>query len=212
MQGTWWDHGAPPAAVAPAVVEEIRAMVAALPPRLLGARDRALLLVGFASGFRRSELVALDVADVEFRREGLLITLRRSKTDPAGQGRPVGIPYGSTPATCPVRALQDWLAGAGISEGPVFRPVNRHGRVRPGRLSDRAVARVVPRSAQAAGLDAVRYAGHSPRAGLATSAAAAGVPEWVIARQTGHRSTATLRRYIRQGEIWSHNAAARVGL
>ena len=103
---------------APAVTVDIRAMVAALPEGLLGIRDRTLLLVGFAGAFRRSELVGLDVEDVAFTREGLVVTIRRSKTDQEGQGQKVGIPYGSHPSTCPVRALQAWLEASGITSGP----------------------------------------------------------------------------------------------
>ncbi len=101
---------------------------------------------------------------------------------------------------------------AGIAEGPLFRPVDRRGVVGPGRLSDRAVALVVKRAALAAGLDPDRYAGHSLRAGLATSAAAAGASERSIMDQTGHRSVATVRRYIREGSLFRDNAAAKVGL
>jgi site-specific recombinase XerD len=197
---------------APAVTEDIRAMVAGLPENLLGLRDRALLLVGFAGAFRRSELVGLDVSDLEFNRDGLTITLRRSKTDQEGEGRKVGIPYGSNPETCPVRSLRAWLDASAIEAGPVFRPVNRHGRMQPDRLSDKAVALVVKRRAEAAGLEPAKYAGHSLRSGLATAAAAAGASERAIMAQTGHRSVNMVRRYIRDGSLFRENAAARVGL
>jgi len=197
---------------APAVTRDLRAMVAILPPTLPGTRDRALLLLGFAGAFRRSELVGLDVADVTTTRDGLVIDLRRSKTDQEGEGRRIGIPYGSRPATCPVRAVQDWLAASGLRTGPLFRGINRHGQVRATRLSDRAVALVVKRAAEAAGLDPARYAGHSLRAGLATAAAAAGVSERAIMAQTGHKSLPMVRRYIREGSLFNENAAAEVGL
>lgn len=196
---------------APVLIDDIRAMVNTLPDTLLGIRDRALLLVGFAGAFRRSELVSLDVEDVEFTREGLIVHLRRSKTDQEGQGRDIGIPYGSNPLTCPVRALQDWLEASGITSGPLFRAV-QHGKVQSGRLSDKAVALVVKRYAEAAGLDASRYAGHSLRAGLATTAAMAGVSERAIMAQTGHKSVTMVRRYIRQGSLFTENAAASIGL
>jgi site-specific recombinase XerD len=196
---------------APVLIDDIRAMVKSLPDNLLGIRDRALLLVGFAGAFRRSELVSLDVEDVEFTREGLIVHLRKSKTDQEGQGRDIGIPYGSNPATCPVRALQDWLDASGITSGPLFRAV-QHGKVQPGRLSDKAVALVVKRCAKAAGLDASKYAGHSLRAGLATTAAMAGVSERAIMAQTGHKSVNMVRRYIRKGSLFTENAAASIGL
>ena len=193
------------------LTDDVRAMVTALPATTGGIRDRALLLVGFAGALRRSELVALDVADVELVRDGAIITVRRSKTDQEGQGRKVGIPRGKHAATCPVRALTAWLERLDGS-GPIFRAVDRLGRIRPTRLSDQDVARIVKRAAVAAGLDPSRYAGHSLRAGLATSAAAAGVEERAIMQQTGHKSVTVARRYIRDGNLFRGNAAAAVGL
>jgi integrase len=212
MAGIRRTKGVAPAQKAPAVTADLRAMIGTLADDLLSARDRALLLLGFAGAFRRSELVGLDAGDVTFTEEGLVVTLRRSKTDQEGVGRKIGVPYGANPATCPIRALRAWLTAAGITEGPLFRGLNRHGQILPGRLSDKAVARVVKARAEQAGLDPARYSGHSLRAGLATSAAAAGVPERVIANQTGHRSMAVLRRYIREGSLFRENAAAQVGL
>lgn len=190
-------------------VEDLRRMVEALPTDTLqGLRDRALLLVGFAGAFRRSELVGLDMADVETVSQGLVVHIRRSKTDQEGHGRAVGIPWGRHASTCPVRAYMAWLEASGIASGPIFRPIDRHGNVQPVRLSDRAVAMIVKRAAEVAGLDPTRYSGHSLRAGLATSAAAAGVEERLIMAQTGHRSEKMVRRYIREGELFRRNAAA----
>jgi integrase len=196
----------------PVLTEDLRRMIGQLPDTLQGARDRALLLVGFAGAFRRSELVGLDLEDVEFNREGLVVAVRRSKTDPEGQGRRVGVPYGAHAETCPVRALRQWLDLLDARSGPLFRRIDRHGHIGAGRLSDRAVALIVKRAAEAAGLDAAGLAGHSLRAGLATSAAAAGVSERAIMAQTGHRSLATVRKYIREGSLFLENAAAKVGL
>jgi site-specific recombinase XerD len=212
MAGIRRAKGTAPAAKAAAITDDIRAMVAALPDGLLGIRDRALLLVGFAGAFRRSELVGLDRRDLEFGKEGLTATLRRSKTDQEGQGRVIGIPYGSNPETCPVRALQAWLELSAIAQGPVFRGITRHGRVQPSRLSGYAVALIVKRYAAPAGLDPAKYAGHSLRAGLATAAAIGGASERSIMAQTGHRSVAMVRRYIRDGNLFRENAAAKVGL
>jgi len=212
MQGIRRTLGTSQTAKAPALTSDIKAMVSILPSTLLGIRDRSLLLIGFAGGFRRSELVALDVADLEFNREGLVIYLRHSKTDQEGHGRRVAIPYGSNCDTCPVRSLQLWLEQSGIKSGPVFRSVNRHGNPQEGRLSDKAVALVVKRCAEAAGLDSSKYSGHSLRAGLATSAAMNGASERAIMNQTGHRSQAMVRRYIREGNLFNNNAAASLGL
>jgi integrase len=175
-------------------------------------RDRTLLLLGFAGALRQSELVGLDVADVTEGTDGLTVRLRRSKTDQEGAGRTIGIPYGSNPVTCPVRSWRAWLELSSITEGPAFCPVDRHGHIGAARLSPPAVALVLKRHASRAGLDPSEVAGHSLRAGLATSAAAADVPERVIAEQTGHRGTAMLRRCIREGSLFRENAASAVGL
>jgi site-specific recombinase XerD len=212
MAGIRRAKGTAQTAKAPVVTATLQAMLRTLPDRLIGQRDRALLLVGFAGALRRSELVGLDVGDITFPREGMVITLRRSKNDQEGQGRTIGIPLGANPDTCPVRAVEAWLQAARITSGPVFRAITRHGQLRPGRLSDKAVALIVKRAAQAAGLDPRAYAGHSLRAGLATAAAAAGVSERAIMNQTGHKSVAVARRYIRAGSLFRENAAAAVGL
>jgi len=212
-QGIKRTHGTAQVQKQPLLTADMRAMVRTLSPdRLISTRDRALLLVGFAGAFRRSELVGLDVADCSFSNDGLTITLRRSKTDQEGAGRKVGIPYGSNPETCPVRGMQAWLAASGITEGPVFRWVNRHGGMQPGRLSGTAVALIVKRHAGAAGFDASKFAGHSLRAGLATQAAMGGASERSIMNTTGHKSSAMVRRYIRGVSLFTENAAAVCGL
>jgi site-specific recombinase XerD len=198
--------------VRPVTVPELRTMFQGLGTDPGGCRDRALLLLGFAGALRRSELVGLDVADVTEGSDGLTVRLRRSKTDQEGAGRIIGIPYGSNPVTCPVRAWRAWLEVLRITEGAAFRPVDRHGHIGITRLSGQAVALVLKRHAARAGLDPGEVAGHSLRAGLATSAAAVGVPERVIAEQTGHKGTAMLRRYIREGSLFRENAASAVGL
>jgi site-specific recombinase XerD len=196
----------------PTLTEDIRAMVDATDVGAIGARDRALILLGFAGAFRRSEIVGLDVEDCGFSKDGLTISLRRSKTDQAGVGRKIGIPYGSNPETCPVRTIQTWLEQAGLTTGPVFRSINRHGQVQPGRLSGIDVARIVKKLADRAGLDTAKYAGHSLRAGHATAAAIAGASERSIMNQTGHRSVQMVRRYIRDGSLFRENSAAKLGL
>ena len=195
---------------APILTEHIRAMVEASDIGLSGVRDRALILLGFAGAFRRSELVALNVEDCCFSRDGLTITLRRSKTDQDGAGRRVGIPYGANPETCPVRTVDDWRTQAGIDSGPLFRAVNRHGQVRPVRLTGYAVALIVKKLAQRAGLDPVKYSGHSLRAGHATAAAIGGASERAIMNQTGHRSVQMVRRYIRDGNLFRENSAGKL--
>jgi integrase len=168
-------------------------------------------LTGFAGAFRRSELVALDFEDVRSSSDGLVVTLRRSKTDQEGEGRKIGIPYGSNPETCPVRSLKAWLEAAAIESGALFRSITRHGKIQ-GRLSGYAVALIVKKHVGAAGLEMAAYSGHSLRAGLATSAAIAGASERSIMAQTGHRSSAMVRRYIRDSSLFRENAAAKTGL
>lgn len=200
----------------PLLVSDLDAMLHALPEGKLGVRDRALLLIGFAGAFRRSELVALNWDDLEFRPEGVVVTLRHSKTDPEGQGRRVAIPHASKAYRCPIRALLAWRAACppDLTEAgsPVFHPFAQNQCPRLARLSDKAVARVVKRLLQACGRDASEYSGHSLRAGFATAAAMGGAPERLIMNQTGHRSTATLRRYIREANLFLHNAADYTGL
>ena len=208
MKGIRRERGVAPTQKAPILAAELKQMVAVLPDTLAGTRDRALLLVGFAGAFRRSELAALEVSDLVFTDDGLEVTLRRSKTDQEGEGRKLGVPFGSSPTTCPVRAVRAWLAGAGIEAGPVLRAVDRHGCVGEKRLSGHAIAEVVKRVAEKAGFDRSSVSGHSLRAGLATSAAKAGKTERAIMKQTGHRSVATVRRYIRDADLFSENAAA----
>lgn len=213
MKGIRRTLGTAPTQKAPAVTAELRRMVATCPEATLaGRRDRALLLLGFAGAFRRSELVSLDVDALTETADGLRVRLRVSKTDQEGAGEEKGIPFGQHPETCPIRALRAWREASGIEAGPLFRPVTRHDTVQEGRLTDKGVARVVKRAAERAGLDPTRYAGHSLRAGLATSAAAGGAPERAIMKQTGHRSVTMVRKYIRSGSLFQENAAAYVGL
>ena len=139
----------------------------------------------------------------------LIIHLRRSKTDQAGAGRKIAIPFGRT-RWCPVSALGQWLSRSAIEKGPVFRGVDRHGNMNGQRLSDEAVSLVLRERLSAAGIEASGYSGHSLRAGFATSAAMAGAPTWKIRAQTEHASDAMLSRYIRDGDLFSDNVTARV--
>ncbi len=206
LRGIKRAHGGPQRRAKPLVREDLFAVLAAMGDALKDARDRALLLNGFAGGFRRSELIGIDCTDIETVRQGIVVHIRRSKTDQEGAGRKVGIPHGRT-RWCPVTALNDWLERSGVAEGPVFRRVDRHGNLLRARLSGEAVSLVIKARVAAVGLDPVEYSGHSLRAGLATSAAASGVSSWKIRQQTGHASDALLARYIRDGELFVDNAA-----
>lgn len=190
---------------------QLRAMVEALPDDLHGKRDRALLLLGFATALRRSEFVALDVADVRFVDEGLEVNVRKSKTDQEGQGRVVAVHRGARADTCPVRALRAWLDAAGITEGPLFRGFAGKGAATlTGRLGDRDVARVLKRAAERAGVVG-DFSGHSLRAGAATAAARAGTHRADICELTGHKPTGKMvDRYTRAARRFAVNPLAGV--
>lgn len=163
------------------------------------ARDKALMLIGFAGAFRRSELVALRYEDMTLYDSGLELLLRRSKTDQEGAGRSVFIPY-ARGSRCPVKVLKSWLELAGIVTGPLFRPISRHDQIVGSKaLTPQSVARIVKSSVRLMmGEDAAKLvAGHSLRAGYCTEAAIVGLQPYQIREQTGHRSDVTLARYIR---------------
>ncbi len=224
-------HGVHQQAKDPLVAHQLRRLLDALPQEpakaLLAARDRALLVLGFYGALRRSELVALDTGDVEVNDQGLVVTLRRSKTDQDAAGRRIAMLHTGSADSCPAEVYLAWLVAVddalaaqhpmweddrravledGSPRSPVFRPVNRHGSAAPARLTDKAVARIVQRTALLAGLGDLDLAGHSLRAGFATTAAAAGKSERSIMKQTGHKSLPMVRRYIREGSLFRDNA------
>ena len=169
------------------------------------ARDRAILLVGFASAMRRSELVGVCMEHLSFSPTGLEIELPVSKTDQEKQGRTVFIPR-SSGSHCPVQALMRWLKAAGISAGHVFRSVNRYDGVAKQGLTPQSVALIVKAAMAQTGVDAQNFSGHSLRAGYCTSAAEQGQQSWQIRMQTGHTTDAALAKYIRKGT--SHTMAS----
>lgn len=189
--------------------DDLFAVLAKIGDRSIDRRDRALLLIGFAGAFRRSELVGLNLADVQHVRQGIVLNLRRSKTDQTGQGRKIAIPHGRT-RWCPVKHLTDWIDHASIAEGPLFRSIDRHGRIASDRLSGDTVSTIIKKRLSDAGFDPASFSGHSLRAGFATSAAMAGASSWKIRQQTGHASDAMLARYVRLGDLFVDNAAAAV--
>lgn len=161
-------------------------------------RDHAIMVFGFASGLRRSNIAALTLADVHFERRGLIVHVRRSKTDQEGKGLRLGIRRGLRPDTCPVRTLRAWLRARGLAGGPLFNRITTGDQVLPREpISGDAVADVVKRCVQLIGLDPTDYGAHSLRAGCATAAGAKGVPEYAIMRRTGHRDANVMRNYIR---------------
>ena len=173
-------------------------------------RDKALLLLGFAGAFRRSELVALTVEDVSFSAEGMVVFIGKSKGDQLGKGSYIGIPYAPDKEICAVRALRAWLSLSGIKKGPLFRPFKRNHELRDTQLSDKSVALIVKKYIKRAGLSEKDFAGHSLRRGFATSAAQHDVDALTIMRQTRHKSEKMVHRYIEQGNIFKDNPLARM--
>jgi integrase len=211
LAGIRREKGTAPDTKSAITMDDLRAIMPMLPDGLRGTRDRALLLVGMAGAFRRSELAGIDCEHVTFVDEGARILLPRGKTDQEGQGRTVGIPFGTNPDTCPVRALKTWIGAAGITAGPVFRRVDRHGNVGADRLTGKSIAVTVKHYMGAIGKDAKAYSGHSMRAGHVTAAARVGVLSRDIMRTTGHKSEAMLARYIRDASLFTNNSAAALG-
>ena len=171
---------------------------------LAAVRDRAVVAFGMALAARRSELVALDVADLAWEPRGVRVSIRRSKTDQEAEGQVVAVPDGRRLE--PVRHLRAWLEAASITDGPVFRPLWKGGRVRDARLSDHAIARIVQARAAACGLDPARYAGHSLRAGFVTAAARAGADVWKIQEVSRHKSLQVLSGYVRDARLFDGHA------
>lgn len=204
--------GVAPRQKQPLDADHLRAMYEVLPSGLVGVRDRALIGLGFSGGFRRSELVALDVEDLSFVRRGLEVRVRRSKTDQEGHGFTKNIARGSDRRTCTVRAVRDWLELAGIGDGPVFRAVDRHGNVKATRLTAHSVAFVLKRAAAAAELPTAEISGHSLRAGFVTEAKKHGADDAAIMDQTGHKSIEMVHRYHRRAKKWEKPASEKLGL
>lgn len=204
--------GTSPSKKDPLSAADLQRIMEILPPGLIGVRDRALLLLGFAGGFRRSELVALQHGHLRFATQGLEALLERSKTDQEQRGHVKVIAYGSDPTTCPVRAVKDWLELSGIVEGPVFRPINRHQQLGTRALTGHAVAVIVKRAAAEAGLPTPELSGHSLRAGFVTAAAGGGADYPSIMDQTGHESLNTVHGYNRRTDKWKKPASAKLGL
>jgi site-specific recombinase XerD len=206
MRGIRRTHGTAPKRTAPATAERVIAMAPQPDGRLATLRDRALLLFGFAGAFRRSELVTLNVEDIEEVAEGLRVTIRRGKTDQEARGAVIAIVRGEI--ACPVAALQSWLGAASITEGPIFRRIRRGDHVRPERLTDRSVANIVKAHAERVGLDPGLFSGHSLRAGFLTSAARRGATLFKMMATSRHRSVETVTAYVRDQELFQDHAGA----
>jgi len=174
------------------------------------ARDKALLLVGFAGGFRRTELISIDHEDLEFVTEGVKIIIKRSKTDQFGEGMTKGIPYFSNQKYCPVNNLKKWLELSNIKSGPIFRRFAKGSVLTNYRLTDQSVVLIIKIYLNLAGIENKNYSGHSLRSGFATVAAESGADERSIMTMTGHKTTQMVRRYIREANIFKNNALNKI--
>jgi len=219
-------HGAPPDQAAPLMPAELFDVLDACPtvkvwrtlgrpdePDLAGARDRALLLVGFVAALRRSELAALRLDQVAEHPNGLVLTLPRSKTNPTGEHvELVVLPRAANPARCPVTALGHWLQLAALTAGPVFRAVGKNNQASTRALHPESINTLVQNAIARAGIDPGPYSAHSLRAGFVTYAHLRGASDRAIAHQTRHRSLATIGTYVRIQQAWTDNAATSLGL
>jgi len=173
-------------------------------------RDRSIILIGFAGGFRRNEIVSLDYEDLDFVEEGLKISLKRSKTDQFGEGSVKGLPYFDNSEYCPVISIRKWIEIAKINSGPLFRRFIKGSKLSDKRLSDQTVALLIKYYLKIAGIESRNYSGHSLRSGFATSAAESGAEERSIMAMTGHKSTEMVRRYIKEANLFKNNALNKI--
>ncbi len=186
----------------PILINDLKAIINAIDNSnltyLRKLRDKSLILTGFAGGFRRSELVNIDIEDIEFVSEGLKIFVKRSKTDQSGEGMTKGIPYFMNENYCPVKNLKNWITQGNLKKGKIYD------------LSDKSVALIIKKFARIAGLNETKYSGHSLRSGFATATAQSGAEERDIMSMTGHKTTQMVRRYIKDANIFKNNALNKI--
>ena len=186
----------------PLLISDLKVLIQAIHQSkekdLRKTRDKALVLIGFSGGFRRSEVVDIEYEDIEFVNEGVKIFVKRSKTDQSGEGMTKAIPYFDNKDFCPVKSLKNWIEVLGLKKGKIFN------------ISDKSVALIIKKYANYAGLDGHKYAGHSLRSGFATSTAESGAEERNIMAMTGHKSTEMVRRYIKDANLFKNNALNKI--
>jgi site-specific recombinase XerD len=173
-------------------------------------RNRTLILTGFGGGFRRTELISIDHEDLDFVKEGVKITLRRSKTDQFGEGMVKGLPYFTNEKYCPVTSLKNWINLSKIKTGPIFRRFSKGSNLTTHRLTDQSVVLIIKDCLKLAGIENQNFSGHSLRSGFATVAAESGADERSIMAMTGHKTTQMVRRYIREANIFKNNALNKI--
>lgn len=207
----------------PLLLADLKKVIWRIIPSFLGKRDRALLLVGWAAALRRSEIVSLNVEDIDFVPEGATVTIRRSKTDQIGEGVILGLPLGSDPTICPTTALKGWIEVSGLKRGTLFPSLGNPGKgfaqkdlFKEGfgaaksikRLTARSVNIILDRRLESAGFSSRGFSGHSLRAGYISTAAKAKIPEYAIQMHTRHRSTRVLLGYMRGMNLFEDNPLA----
>ena len=180
----------------PILINDLKLIIKAIDKKRI--RDKAIILIGFAGGFRRSELVNINFEDIDFVSEGVKILVKRSKTDQSGEGIIKAIPYFENSEFCPVITLKEYIKTKNIKEGQIFS------------ISDKSVALIIKKYAKKAGLDSSGYAGHSLRSGFATTAAELGAEERNIMAMTGHKTTQMVRRYIHEANLFKNNALNKI--
>ncbi len=195
---------------APVMLDTLYLLADCFGDDIVSLRDRALLLLGFAGAFRRSELVRIQLEELTFTTEGMTVFVPHAKGDQLGHGATIGIPYAPDPKICAVRAVEQWIHAARLHHGPLFRGFKRNLGLRDTQLSDKCVALVVKKYAGLAGLNESDFAGHSLRRGFATSAAQNDIDALTIMRQTRHKSEKMVHRYIDQGNLFKDNALAKM--
>jgi site-specific recombinase XerD len=174
------------------------------------ARDKAIILIGFGGGFRRTELMSIDYEDLEFVAEGVKITIKKSKTDQFGEGMIKGLPYFANETYCPVAHLKKWIKISNIKDGPIFRRFTKGCSLTSNRLTDQSVVLLIKSYLELAGIENKNYSGHSLRSGFATVSAESGADERSIMAMTGHKTTQMVRRYIREANIFKNNALNKI--
>ena len=180
----------------PILIKDLKVIIKAIDEKKI--RDKAIILIGFAGGFRRSELVNINFEDIDFVSEGVKILVKRSKTDQSGEGIIKAIPHFENSEFCPVITLKEYIKSKNIKEGQIFS------------ISDKSVALIIKKYAKKAGLDPSGYAGHSLRSGFATTAAELGAEERNIMAMTGHKTTQMVRRYIHEANLFKNNALNKI--
>jgi len=209
MRGARRKHGTKPAAKHAITPDQLRRMCHTQPKTDVGLRNQAILLLGFASGMRRSELSNLNIADIQISAKGMKVSIGRSKTDQEARGREIGIFHGSRVRTCPVRAMEKWLKIRGKKPGPLLTSLSPSRKTDQDRISDTTIWAIVKDAVTHIGLNPDLYGAHSLRAGCVTAAIEAGTPESLVMQRTGHKSIQTVARYVRPATLWARDPLAK---